>query len=113
MEGDRHVSKQARGRARGTANRMQALTTGCWRPFRRLTRGLETLSAASGYATREGRLEAIIEQVGARLRQAPARAHNVHNAAGDQYANALDAENIISYTSQQPMELRGIEPRTS
>jgi hypothetical protein len=51
--------------------------------------------------------------VGARLQYALASAHNVHTAVIDEYANTLNAENIARYTTQQAMELRGIEPLTS
>ena len=48
--------------------------------------------------TREGRLEAIIEHVGARLRSAPASAHSVHSAAIDECTNPVNAENIATYS---------------
>jgi hypothetical protein len=63
--------------------------------------------------TRDGRLQAIIEQVGARLRIAPVGASSVHSPAVEVHAHAVNTENITVYSVQNTMELRGIEPLTS
>ena len=63
--------------------------------------------------TREGRLQAIIERVGTRLRLAPNRGSTVHSLAVGEYAHTINTENITPYSSPNSMELRGIEPLTS
>src|SRR5687767_3555621 len=50
-ERDGSVYKRARRCERGAENALRGLTTGCWAPLRRLTRGPMELSAASRYAT--------------------------------------------------------------